>query len=132
MRVQIESSLPGEIAAPALWRWTHWRRSSPWRTCPILVALFRTSVQPYLCPGSDHDPAVVLAALAEPVLLVHGAADTQVTVDHARWLHDACPRAHLRVIEDMDHLLAVRGDVGRGADAVAREVAGWLQELDAR
>ncbi|MCC2676637.1 MAG: alpha/beta fold family hydrolase [Ramlibacter sp.] len=97
-----------------------------------LVLLFRPSVQPYLMSWFRHDPAAIVGALAEPLLLVHGAGDTQVTADHARWLHDARPDARLRIVEGMDHLLAVGGDVGQGAHAVAGEVADWLQELDAR
>ncbi|WP_332826397.1 alpha/beta hydrolase family protein [Ramlibacter sp.] len=133
MRVQIESSLPREIAAPALAALAALEAQQPVvDVSDTLALLFRHSVQPYLMSWFRHDPAVVVAALAEPVLLVHGAADTQVTVDHARWLRDASPRARLRIVEDMDHLLAVRGDVALGAAAVAGEVAGWLQELDAR
>lgn len=133
IRVQIESSLPAPLAAPALAALDALEAQHAVVDVPeTLALLFRPSVQPYLMSWFRHDPAVVVAALAEPVLLVHGSADTQVTVDHARWLRDASPRARLRIVEDMDHLLAVRGDVALGAAAVAREVAGWLQELDAR
>jgi alpha-beta hydrolase superfamily lysophospholipase len=133
MRAQIEGSLPREIAAPALSALDTLEGQHAVEDVPdALVLLFRPTVQPYLMSWFRHDPAVVVAALAEPVLLVHGAADTQVTADHAHWLHDARPDARLRIVEDMDHLLAVRGDVGQGAQAVAGEVADWLQELDAR
>jgi len=64
------------------------------------------------------------------VLLVHGAADPQLGVEHARWLHAARPDARLKIVDGMDHLLAVHGDVTGGTQAVAAEVVAWLRELD--
>ena len=133
MRAQIEGFLPKEVAAPALSALDALEAQQAVADVPdSLALLFRPTVQPYLMSWFRHDPAALVAALAKPVLLVHGAADTQVTADHARWLHDARPDSRLRIVDGMDHLLAVRGDVGRGAQAVAGEVAEWLQELDAR
>jgi pimeloyl-ACP methyl ester carboxylesterase len=94
-----------------------------------LVLLFRPSVQPYLVSWFRHDPARVLADLAVPVMLVHGGDDAQVSVSHARLLHAAQPRARLRVVEGMDHLLAIGGDAQAGVEVVARELQAWLREL---
>jgi pimeloyl-ACP methyl ester carboxylesterase len=92
-----------------------------------LVLLFRPSVQPYLVSWFRHDPAEVLAALEAPVLLVHGADDSQVPPEHAQRLHQRHPAARLCIVAGMDHLLAIEGDVAAGARRVARETAGWLQ-----
>jgi pimeloyl-ACP methyl ester carboxylesterase len=133
LRAQIGGSLPGEVAAPALAVLDALEAQQPVADVPGgLDVLFRRSVQPYLMSWFRHDPAAVAAALAAPLLVVHGAADIQVTSDHARWLHDATPGAQLRIVEGMDHLLAVEGDVARGTAAVAQSVADWLRELDAR
>lgn len=88
--------------------------------------LFRPTVQPYLMSWFRHDPASVAAALPLPLLLVHGELDPQVEASHARLLHAARPDARLRIVEDMDHLLAVGEDVARGAAIVADEVVALL------
>ncbi|HEX2543829.1 MAG TPA: alpha/beta hydrolase, partial [Ramlibacter sp.] len=97
-----------------------------------LFLLFRPSVQPYLMSWFRHDPAQAMAAVPVPVLLVHGDRDAQVEVGDARRLHQARPDARLAIVEGMDHLLAIDDDIGQGTDAVAGQVAGWLQELDSR
>lgn len=94
-----------------------------------LVLLFRPSVQPYLVSWFRHHPAEVLAQLPVPVMLVHGSDDAQVGVQHAQLLHAARPQARLRVIEGMDHLLAIGGDLQAGIEVVARELQAWLREL---
>jgi hypothetical protein len=91
-----------------------------------LVLLFRRTVQPYLISWFRHHPVEVLASLEMPLLLVHGGADVQVPAQHARLLHDARPDARLCVVEGMDHLLAVAGDMRRGTTAVAEEVRALL------
>ncbi|HEY8359812.1 MAG TPA: alpha/beta hydrolase [Ramlibacter sp.] len=91
-----------------------------------LALLFRPSVQPYLISWFRHHPAQVLAALDVPVLLVHGGADAQVPVAHAERLRAARPDARLRIVDGMDHLLAVGGDMRPGVRAVAEEMRAWL------
>lgn len=91
--------------------------------------LFRPEVQPYLMSWFRHDPAEVAAALRVPLLLVHGAADPHLEVAQVRLLHAAQPAARLRIVDGMDHLLAVEGRVAEGAEAVATEVLAWLQQI---
>ena len=38
----------------------------------------------------------------------------------------------MKIVDGMDHLLAIGGDIPAGAKVVAGEVADWLQELDVR
>jgi alpha-beta hydrolase superfamily lysophospholipase len=131
MRRQIEGHLPADIAQPALAALDALEAQQAVDDVPdALVLLFRPTVQPYLMSWFRHDPPAVLADLPLPLLLVHGAADPQLGVEHARWLHAARPDARLKIVEGMDHLLAVDGDITGGTQAVAAEVVAWLQELD--
>jgi len=51
------------------------------------------------------DPRRAIATARQPVLIIHGAADRQIPVEHARLLAEAAPpgRAELWVIEGADH-----------------------------
>jgi uncharacterized protein len=131
MRRQIEANLPGEIAEPALAALDALERQESVADVPdALVLLFRPTVQPYLMSWFRYDPPEVLGELEVPVLVVHGSADPQVEVEQARRLQAAKPDAPLRIVEGMDHLLSVHGDITAGTEAVASQVADWLQELD--
>ncbi|MBE7369943.1 alpha/beta hydrolase [Ramlibacter pallidus] len=131
MRRQVEAQLPDDLSQPALAALAALEQQQAVDDVPdALALLFRPTVQPYLMSWFRHDPPAVLSSVAVPVLLVHGSADAQVTVDHASLLHAGRPDARLQVLEGVDHLLAWQGDIGRGTEAVAAEVAGWLQALE--
>lgn len=131
MRRQIADHLPQEITQPAIAALDALEAQQPVEDVPdALFLLFRPTVQPYLMSWFRHDPPAVLADLQVPVMLVHGTADAQLGVEHAHWLHQGRPDARLQIVPGMDHLLAVGGDTGRGADVVGGAVAAWLQELD--
>jgi hypothetical protein len=131
MRRQIEGHLPQDLADPALAALAALERQEAVTDVPdALVLLFRPTVQPYLMSWFRYDPAEVLGRLAVPVMLVHGSADTQVAVEHARLLQQGRPDAHLALVDGMDHLLGLKGDIAGGAELVAGQVADWLQELD--
>lgn len=72
---------------------------------PALANLFRPSIQPYLISWFRYDPAVVLAKLDIPILIVQGTTDLQVDQKDADRLAGANPRASLVVIEGMNHVL---------------------------
>ena len=131
MRRQIQGHLPADIAEPALAALDALESEQLVADVPeTLVLLFRPSVQPYLISWFRHDPPRVLAALHVPVLLVHGSADAQLGVEHARLLQAGRPDAKLEIVDGMDHLLSVRGDIPAGTGKVAATVAAWLQELE--
>ncbi len=70
-----------------------------------LMALYRPSVQPYLISWFRYDPAVELAKLTIPVLIVQGGHDAQVGVADATRLAAANPHATMLVLPDMTHVL---------------------------
>lgn len=131
MRRQIEGNLPPDIAQPALVALDALERQEGVDDVPdALVLLFRPTVQPYLMSWFRYDPPAVLGELEVPALVVHGTLDSQVDVEQARLLQAGKPDARLSIVEGMDHLLSVRGDFTAGTQAVASQVADWLQEMD--
>lgn len=50
-------------------------------------------------------PRRAIARAAQPILIIHGASDRQIPVEHARLLYEAAPpgRAELWIIEGADH-----------------------------
>ena len=72
---------------------------------PLLAALYRPSVQPYLISQFRYLPAERIAALAVPVQIVQGTTDIQVGVEDAQALKKAQPGARLEIVEGMNHVL---------------------------
>ena len=70
-----------------------------------LSALYRPSVQPYLISWFAYNPAVEIAKLNIPVLILQGDKDIQVSTEEAGKLHAAQPAATLHIIKDMNHVL---------------------------
>jgi pimeloyl-ACP methyl ester carboxylesterase len=70
-----------------------------------LFAIYRPSVQPYMISWFRYDPAKSIAALNVPVLLVQGTTDIQVSVDDAKRLAAASPKAKVLIVEGMNHVL---------------------------
>ncbi|MEA2235722.1 MAG: uncharacterized protein QOC81_446 [Thermoanaerobaculia bacterium] len=70
-----------------------------------LYAIYRPSVQPYMISWFRYDPAKSIAALSVPVLIVQGTTDIQVSVDDAKRLAAASPKAKLLIVEGMNHVL---------------------------
>ncbi|MDO9596685.1 MAG: alpha/beta fold hydrolase [Azoarcus sp.] len=81
-----------------------------------LLPLLEAARQPH--PGASPIPALAdglrilaesdlrpqLAAVTQPVTLVHGAGDALMPVAAAHWLADALPDAHLSVFDDCGHV----------------------------
>ncbi len=72
---------------------------------PQFAALFRPSVQPYLISWFAIDPAGAVAAVPAPVLLLQGTTDIQVSVEDARRLAKAAPKAKLVLLDGVNHVL---------------------------
>lgn len=71
----------------------------------MFYALFRPRVQPYMISWFRYDPAVELAKLEIPVLLLQGTTDIQVSVADAQLLAKSLPDAKLSLVENMNHIL---------------------------
>lgn len=72
---------------------------------PLLYTVFRPSVQPYLISWFAYDPAVELAKLEIPVLIVDGGTDIQVGPDNALRMKQRVPTAQHVHIPTMNHIL---------------------------
>ena len=72
---------------------------------PGYYSLFRPSVQPYLISWYKYDPAVEIAKLTCPVLIVQGTTDLQVSQKDADLLKAAKPDSAYALIEGMNHVL---------------------------
>lgn len=72
---------------------------------PMLAALFRPSVQPYMISWFKYDPQIEIAKLKIPVLIVQGTTDIQVNADEAKRLQAANKNAKMVLVEGMNHIL---------------------------
>lgn len=127
MREQVARVLPPDQARRAIAGIESLEAQRPVDDVPDeFFLLLRPSVQPYLMSWFRHDPARVAARLIVPVLLVHGAADAQVPVEHAQLLRAGRPEAVVRIVEGMDHEMAIAGDHLLGTARVAEEVRALL------
>jgi hypothetical protein len=106
LRTQLAGKLPPDLAAQseAIIKNLEAGRMTE-NPPPQLDAIYRPSVQPYLISWFRYDPAKWIATLTVPVLIVQGTTDLQVTVDDAKRLAAANPKAKLLLIEGMNHVL---------------------------
>ena len=72
---------------------------------PIFYSLLRPSVQPYMNSWFKYDPCLEIKKLKMPVLIIQGTTDIQVTEKDAELLSKAQPKAELKIIKDMNHVL---------------------------
>lgn len=72
---------------------------------PALAALFRPSIQPYMINWMKYNPSAEIKKLKVPVLVLQGENDIQVDPENARELARAVPRAVIRIIPGMNHVL---------------------------
>jgi pimeloyl-ACP methyl ester carboxylesterase len=78
---------------------------------PKVEMLFRPSVQPYLISWFKYDPQIEIRKVNIPILIVQGTNDIQVTVEDAKRLSKANPKAQLVMIDKMNHIfIPVEGD----------------------
>ncbi|MCX6288119.1 MAG: alpha/beta hydrolase [Bacteroidetes bacterium] len=70
-----------------------------------LNSFFRPSLQPYLISWFRYDPQAEIKKLKMPVLIIQGDMDIQVSVFDAELLSKANPKAELKFIRHMNHVL---------------------------
>jgi uncharacterized protein len=84
---------------------------------PMLLSLYRPSVQPYLISWITIDPAEEVARLKVPVLVVQGSTDVQTALTDAERLAKANPKTQLEVIDGMNHVLKEVRDESKQMDS---------------
>lgn len=84
-----------------------------------LRSLFAADVQDFLIDLFAEDPAALAAALTVPLLIVQGENDIQVTVEDARALAAAQPKATLILLPGVNHLLKIPQGDDRAANLKA-------------
>ena len=70
-----------------------------------LLALFHPVVQPFLISEMQYDPQQLIARCEQPILIISGGRDIQVSVDNAEVLAKAQPKVQCRLFESMSHVL---------------------------
>ena len=86
---------------------------------PPLRKLFAEDVQSLLIDLFAENPAALAASLKLPLLIVQGDRDIQVTVDDARALAAAQPRARLAILPGVNHVLKIPERDDRAANLAA-------------
>ncbi|WP_264532295.1 alpha/beta hydrolase family protein [Flavobacterium sp. N502540] len=74
---------------------------------PMLNALFRPSIQPYLISWFKYNPQNEIKKLNVPILIVQGNQDLQVTVKDAELLSKANKNAELLIVDKMNHIMKI-------------------------
>jgi pimeloyl-ACP methyl ester carboxylesterase len=70
-----------------------------------LYSLFRPGIQPYMISWFNYDPQEEIKKLSVPVLILQGSTDVQVSETDAELLYKSYPKATLKIIPDMNHVL---------------------------
>jgi len=71
---------------------------------PLLVRLFRPSIQPYLISWMKYDPGQEIRKLSMAVMIVQGTTDIQVSMKDAEALQKARPDARYFAVDGMNHV----------------------------
>lgn len=70
-----------------------------------LQPLFGAHVQPFIISQLRYDPADIARRTQQPLLIVAGGRDIQISVDNAERLHAAAPHSQLAILPEMTHVL---------------------------
>ncbi|RPD98192.1 alpha/beta hydrolase [Aureibaculum marinum] len=71
---------------------------------PLLVSVFRKSLQPFWASWIKYNPQEELKKLDVPALIINGTKDIQVPVTDAELLHNAYDNSQLLIIDKMNHV----------------------------
>ncbi|WP_342118001.1 alpha/beta hydrolase [Pseudoduganella sp. OTU4001] len=72
---------------------------------PALLGLFAPQVQGFLASAFSYDPARLLAGYRQPVLILQGQRDIQISERDGALLKQAAPHATLVMLPDVNHVL---------------------------
>lgn len=89
---------------------------------PMLNALFRASIQPYLISWFKYNPQTEIKKLTVPVLVLQGNKDLQVTVKDAELLSQTNKNAELLIVDKMNHVMkTIEGDTQANIESYNNE-----------
>ncbi|TQI70119.1 hypothetical protein JM79_1028 [Gramella sp. Hel_I_59] len=71
---------------------------------PMLEAVFRPSVQPFMASWMKYNPSEEISKLKIPVLVVNGTLDIQVSEEQAQKLAEANENSELAILDQMNHI----------------------------
>ncbi len=74
---------------------------------PMLNALFRPSIQPYLISWFKYNPQKEISKLTIPILILQGNNDLQIAVKDAENLSKANKTAEMVIIDKMNHMMKI-------------------------
>jgi pimeloyl-ACP methyl ester carboxylesterase len=74
---------------------------------PMLNALFRPSIQPYLISWFKYNPQTEIKKLNVPILILQGNNDLQVTVQDAESLAKSNKNTELLIVDKMNHIMKI-------------------------
>lgn len=72
-----------------------------------LGSVFSEDVQSFMISWMKYDPQNLIRNLNIPTLIINGTKDLQVPISEAKLLKETSPRAELKLIENMNHVLFV-------------------------
>lgn len=76
-----------------------------------LQAMFNLETQPFMISWMAYNPTEIIASIKQPILIVNGTKDLQVSVEEAKLLAKANADASIRIIDNMNHVLfTIEGD----------------------
>lgn len=71
----------------------------------LLKSVYIPSVQPYLISWMQYDPSVEIKKVQQPVLIIDGDKDLQVSLEQGDLLSQANPKAKRITLKNMNHVL---------------------------
>lgn len=79
---------------------------------PMLVSLFRPSVQPFMINWMRYNPQAEIKKVRVPILIINGTKDIQVPVKDADLLYNANRKSQLVIVDNMNHIFKeIKGDL---------------------
>lgn len=79
---------------------------------PLLASVFRKPIQPFMISWIKYNPQEEIKKLKIPILIIQGTKDIQVSELDAKLLHESNPKAQLKNIVNMNHILKeINGEI---------------------
>lgn len=139
---QLYQSLPQEMANSTYQKLDSIKQGySITKFNPMLTALLRPSVQPYLKSYFTYTPTEEIKKLQVPIMIIQGGRDIQVLQEEGNALYEAVPNATYKVYPKMNHVLKQVGETKEEniasygdedfplASQLPQDIANWVKSL---